>query len=117
MRKKETAINSIIGEDTLISGNIKLDGNLLIYGKVEGNIETGGLIRIASGAEIQGNLIGKELQIGGNIVGDVVASGKVTLGDQSDLKGDIRASQIVIEDGARFEGKCDMISSIDKEIS
>jgi cytoskeletal protein CcmA (bactofilin family) len=32
----------------------------------------------------------------------------VTLGAKATLIGDIKANQIVIEDGARFEGSCTM---------
>jgi len=107
-KKKDTAINTIIGEDTVIQGNIKLDGNIVVYGKILGDIETDGTIRIGPGAEIEGKLIGTDLQIGGHVEGNVMAVGKVMLGDKSVLHGDMKASQIVIEEGAHFEGRCDM---------
>ena len=106
--KKDTAINTIIGEDTVINGNVKLTGNIVIYGKVIGDVETQGMIRIGPGAEIKGKLNGNDLQVGGYVQGNIISDGKLTLGDKSVLHGDVRVTQIIIEEGAHFEGKCEM---------
>jgi len=108
IRKKEPAINTIIGEKTTIAGNLHLEGDIIIYGKITGDIETDGTITIFSGAELKSNLNGLHLNIGGHVEGNINATGKVTLGDRAYLRGDIKAAQIVIEDGAVFEGRCEM---------
>jgi cytoskeletal protein CcmA (bactofilin family) len=108
IKKKESSINTIIGEKTIITGSLRLEGDIIIYGKISGDIETDGTITIFPGAEIKGNLQSANLNIGGHVEGDVIATGKVTLGDRSFLRGDIKAAQIVIEDGAVFEGLCEM---------
>ena len=115
MKKKDTAINTILGEDTTITGNVQLKGNIIIYGKVTGDIYTDGTITVSTTARIHGQLNGENLNIGGKVEGNVVAKGKVFLCETALLKGDISASQIVIEDGARFEGSCSMnLSDIKK---
>ena len=40
--------------------------------------------------------------------GNISAVERVNLGNEANLKGDVKAARIVIEEGARFEGKCDM---------
>ncbi len=116
MKKKKpvSSINTIIGEDTHITGNIQLHGNIMVYGKIEGDISTKGTINIAQGSHINGQLTGGMIQIGGQVEGNVFAREKVILEDQSYLIGDVKASQIVIEDGAKFEGKCDMHTATEK---
>ncbi len=108
MKRKDSSINTIIGENATVNGDIKLAGNIVVNGKVNGDIETKGIIRVLQGAIIIGKLVGKDLHIGGQVEGNVIASGKVVLGDRSLLHGDVEAAQIVIEEGAQFEGKCDM---------
>ncbi|HPC36666.1 MAG TPA: polymer-forming cytoskeletal protein [Candidatus Marinimicrobia bacterium] len=108
IKKKEPSINTIIGEKTVITGNLLLEGDIIIYGKISGDIETDGTITIFPGSEIKGKLQGANLNIGGHVEGNVNVTGKVTLGDRSFLRGDIKAAQIVIEDGAVFEGRCEM---------
>lgn len=107
-KKKDSTINTIIGEDTAITGNIQLDGNIIIYGKIEGDIKTTGTITVSMTSKLQGNLYGEDVSVSGNVTGNIKASGKVVLGEKAVLKGDIEAAQIVIEDGAKFEGHCFM---------
>jgi cytoskeletal protein CcmA (bactofilin family) len=108
IKRKEPSINTIIGDRTVITGNLQLDGDILIYGKIHGDVITDGTISIFSGAEIKGILSGANLNIGGHVEGNINATGKVALGDRAFLRGDIKAGQIVIEDGAVFEGRCEM---------
>lgn len=108
IKKKEASINTIIGEKTVITGNLRLEGDIIIYGKIAGDVETDGTITIFSGSTIKGNLQGAHLNIGGHVEGNIKAAGKVALGDRAFLRGDIHATQIVIEDGAVFEGRCEM---------
>jgi cytoskeletal protein CcmA (bactofilin family) len=105
-KKKDTTINTIIGEDAIVNGNIQLNGNIIIYGQINGDVSTDGAITLSTTAKINGNLNGEELNIGGTVEGDVTSKGKIILGDQANLKGNISAAQVVIEDGAKFEGSC-----------
>jgi len=107
-KKKDTTINTIIGGDTVITGNIQLNGNIVIYGEIIGDVKTDGTITLSTAAKVHGNLNGEDLNIGGDVEGNVSASGKVILGEKALLKGDINAGQVVIEDGAKFEGSCFM---------
>ena len=107
-KKKDATINTIIGGDTVITGNILLNGNIIIYGEIIGDVKTDGAITLSTTAKVRGNLHGEDLNIGGNVEGNVSAGGKVILGEKALLKGDINAGQVVIEDGAKFEGSCFM---------
>lgn len=106
--KKESTINTIVGENTLIAGNINCDGNIIVYGKIEGDITTEGTITIFATSAVQGNLTGFNVQISGKVKGNLDAKRKVVLGEKSCLIGDVKAAQIVIEEGAAFEGRCVM---------
>jgi len=108
IKGKEAAVNTIIGEGATIEGDIRLDGNILVYGNIIGNIETKGTITIAAGADIKGKLIGNDILISGNVEGNIYAVGRVALSNKANLKGDVTAKTISIEEGAKFEGRCDM---------
>ena len=100
--------SSILGPELEIHGDVKVSGSLLIYGKVFGNIQSTGAVRTASGSEITGNITAKEVTIGGTVNGDVDVDKKVTLGDTSSLTGNLKATTLTIEEGAKFEGVCNM---------
>ena len=103
--------SSILGPELEIHGDVKVAGSLLIYGKVFGNIISTGAVRTANGSEIKGNITAKEVTIGGKVDGDVDVDKKVTLGDSSSLTGNLKAATLTIEEGAKFEGVCNMANN------
>ena len=103
--------SSILGPELEIHGDVKVAGSLLIYGKVFGNIISTGAVRTANGSEVKGNITAKEVTIGGKVDGDVDVDKKVTLGDSSALTGNLKAATLTIEEGAKFEGVCNMANN------
>ncbi len=106
--KPESKTSSILGPELEIRGDVKVSGSLLIYGKVYGNIQSNGAVRTANGSVIKGNISAKEAAIGGKVDGDLDVEKKVTLGDTSFLTGNLKASILTIEEGAKFDGVCSM---------
>ena len=110
----DSNMSSILGPELEIKGDVSVSGSLLIYGKVLGNIESKGSIRTAKGSYVKGNVIAKEASISGEIIGDLNIENKINLGKTSILKGDLKASILTIEEGATFEGVCNMHSKSQK---
>jgi len=102
-------ISSILGPEVEITGDVKVTGDLLIYGKVNGNIVSKGSINSAKGSLIKGNISAKNATISGTVEGDLNAESKVILGANSYLTGNLKAAIITIEEGARFDGMCSMV--------
>ncbi len=102
-------VHTMIGEDVIINGSIKLNEGIIIYGKINGNVETNGPVRIAQNAVVKGNIIGRDIRVGGIVNGNIESNGQVILGKKCKLAGDIVYRKLLIEDGAQFEGKCDII--------
>ena len=102
-------ISSILGSELKIDGDISVSGDLLIYGKVNGNINCKGTVNSAKDSIVQGNIHAKNAVISGKITGDLIVDLKATLGKGSHLEGNLQASIITIEEGARFDGMCNMV--------
>ena len=98
----------MIGPDANVNGPINLEQGIIIYGKVYGDINTNGSIRIARDGIVNGNIKCSNIVLGGTIIGDIQSEGSVTLKSTSKLKGDISYRKLHIEDGAKFEGQCDL---------
>ena len=112
-------VQTMIGADAKIKGPVLLEEGIIVYGEINGDIETKGPVRIAQNATIDGNIKGSDIKVGGTVNGSIYSNGQVILGKKSILKGDIIYRKLLIEDGAQFEGKCDIIidddsSSMDK---
>jgi len=109
--KPESKSSSILGPELEIHGDVKVSGSLLIYGKVYGNIQSNGAVQTANGSVVSGNISAKDAAIGGKVDGDLDVEKKVTLGDTSFLTGNLKASILTIEEGAKFDGVCSMMNN------
>ena len=99
----------MIGADAKVNGPIILKEGIIIYGRVKGNIETDGPVRIAQNGIVDGNIKGSDIRVGGLVNGNIQSNGQVVLGKKCELKGDIIYRKLLIEDGAKFKGKCDIL--------
>ena len=104
-------VHTMIGPDANVNGPIKLEQGIIIYGKVYGDISTRGSLRIAKDGVVNGNIKCLNIVLGGTIIGDIQSERSVTLKKTSKLKGDISYRKLHIEDGAKFEGQCDLVSN------
>ena len=107
-QQNKNSMSSIIGPDLEVKGDVDIKGDLLIYGKVDGNINCEGLVTTAKGSTVKGYVKTKFADISGVIEGNLEAKEKVSLSSTSILHGDLLASILVTEEGASFSGLCKM---------
>ena len=107
---KLKTVHTMIGPDAIIKGPMELEQGLIVYGKIYGDIATNGQVRVAKNGLVDGNIIGSNVHIGGTVSGNIKSRNQVTLKKSCILKGDISYRKLHIEDGAQFEGKCDLLS-------
>lgn len=113
LRIDDITLNTIIGNGSAISGDIKVNGFVRIDGDIDGNLETDGNVIIGENARIHGNIKAKSIIIGGIILGNVHAVESVKLLSESAVIGDIISHKVQIDDTATFHGHC--ISIKDEE--
>lgn len=106
-RNNQKHVETMIGEDAVITGEIVLNGGAIISGKVMGNVKASGTVRVTRTGTIEGDIEAGEATVGGTVHGNVQAV-KVVLRGDSKVHGDIVYKQLVIEEGASFEGRCDI---------
>ncbi len=99
---------NFIGAGTTVEGKIKTQGSIRIDGKMIGEISAGESLAVGGTGDIDGNVVAKNITIGGNLRGTVMASEKLVFESKAIVKGDIRAAKLVIDEGAIFDGKCTM---------
>ena len=100
--------SSVVSSDTVIKGKIDFKGELLIEGKVSGDI-LGDNLTLGPSAKVDGKIIVKAITVQGSFTG-FIRSDTVKLDSGSTVKGDIEHSEISIETGANFNGKVIRIS-------
>ena len=110
MNKNIKNVQTMIGLDAVINGSVKLENGIIVYGKIKGDVNTHGPVRLAKNAVVQGNIIGGDIRIAGIVDGNISSNGQVSLLKTCVVKGDITYRKLFVEDGAKFEGKCDILT-------
>jgi cytoskeletal protein CcmA (bactofilin family) len=102
---------SHLGPSILIKGNIEGSEDLIIDGQVEGDVTLRGCRLVVSpSARLKGNINAGEIVLEGSVEGNLTATGRITVKARASLVGDITASRVAIEDGARFKGTIKIVS-------
>jgi cytoskeletal protein CcmA (bactofilin family) len=101
-------IIAFLGKGTEFKGMITYDGTVRIDGKVEGEIITKGTLVVGESAVIDAEITAGTVVSGGRINGNITASTKVHLMSPAALSGSIRTPVLIVEEGVKFNGNCDM---------
>jgi cytoskeletal protein CcmA (bactofilin family) len=99
---------SLLGAGTVFEGKIKTEGSIRIDGKLIGDVVAKANAAVGIGGTIDGNLTARNVSLAGKVTGTVTATEKLVLESKSAMKGDIRASRLVVDEGAQFDGHCTM---------
>lgn len=100
---------SILGRDITITGDIKTDGDVQIDGRLDGNIHAGN-VTIGEQGAVNGKIVAKHLHVRGKVAGKVDAN-VVELAETANVQADLIQDQLMIANGAFFDGKCARKSS------
>jgi cytoskeletal protein CcmA (bactofilin family) len=105
-------IPGAIGKSVQIRGEVKGSEDLMIDGVVEGTITLNdSRLTIGPHAHVEANVSARDVVVLGTLNGNVVATGRVELRQGCQLRGDIRAGRLSIEDNSSFSGKVDMVQT------
>ena len=108
----EHAGKDILSSDVEIKGSIKFQKELLIDGKVEGEINSDGVLTIGENADIRGEIKTKSITVYGKVQGNITVAERCELKSKCTLQGDLKAARLVIEEGATFIGKSEVTSGM-----
>jgi cytoskeletal protein CcmA (bactofilin family) len=100
----------ILSSDVEIKGSIKFQKELLIDGKVEGDINSDGILTVGENAEIRGEIKTKSITVYGKVHGNITVAERCELKSKCVLQGDLKAARLTIEEGATFIGKSEVTS-------
>jgi cytoskeletal protein CcmA (bactofilin family) len=103
----QSAFESCIGKGTKISGKLLFRGPVKIEGEAEGEI-TGDEILIAPGAVVTARVAASRVTVAGLLSGEIIARERLELLPTARLKCTINTPNLVLHEGALFDGDCKM---------
>ena len=99
----------MIGPSIVIKGSVTGDEDLLVEGTVEGTIELRSHeVSVGTSGTVNADIHAKVVKIDGEVSGDVNGSEKVVISKSGNVRGNIIAPRVTLEDGAIFKGSIDM---------
>ena len=101
-------LNSFLDQGTEFEGKLAFEGAVRVNGKFSGEIFSEGTLYVGEGGRVNAEIQVDTVIISGDVTGDVAAKTKVELQRTGRLHGNIRTQILKIDEGALFEGSCQM---------
>ena len=98
-----------IGPSIRIKGDLVGEENLIIEGQVEGTIHLDkNDLTIGSNGRVKADIQAKGVIVEGQLEGDIQGKEKVVIRRTGNMRGNIVAPRVTLEDGAMFKGSIEM---------
>lgn len=97
-----------LSSDVEIKGTIRFQDELIVDGKVEGEIASTGALAIQENARIRAEIKVGSVVIKGKVHGNITATQHIELCAGSEVVGDIKAAVLTMEAGSIFVGKSEV---------
>jgi cytoskeletal protein CcmA (bactofilin family) len=99
---------NVLNSDVEVKGTLKFSGELTFDGKLDGDINSEGVLNLGDNAVVKGTIDVGSVVVRGKITGNVIAKEKIDIKAKTELFGDIKAAKLVIEEGVTFVGKSEV---------
>jgi cytoskeletal protein CcmA (bactofilin family) len=104
-KHEDFSINTIIGPNTSVAGDIEASGFTRIDGSIRGDVTAKGRVVIGEKARMKSNVSGTAITIGGVVCGNIIASESLVVLSTALVLGDIITRRIQVDEGCLIHGK------------
>lgn len=105
-----TRAGAVIGKSLSITGRVTGREDLVVDGRVEGDIELPeSRLTVGAGGHVQGGVRAREIVVYGAVQGNLEATERIEIKKNARVLGDLKAARPVIEDEAYFKGNVETI--------
>ncbi|MEI6852016.1 MAG: polymer-forming cytoskeletal protein [Bacteroidota bacterium] len=113
----ESPVINIIGNGTVIKGDIKASGDMRIDGTLIGSVTSKGKVVVGTTGNVEGEIICQSADFSGNVKAKIMVAELLAMKASANLTGDITTGKISIEPGAKFTGSCNMNAPASKIVA
>ncbi len=98
--------NCVVSKGTTIEGDFLSSENIRLDGGVNGQLKCEKRLVVGETGRVEGKVEAAEAVIMGQVKGNVSVSGTLHLMGTAKIEGDISAHFLTVEEGAAYNGKC-----------
>jgi cytoskeletal protein CcmA (bactofilin family) len=102
-------VNGLIDRGCSFEGKLMFDGTVQVNGDFRGEVLSDGTLIVGPEAKLCAQIQIDTIIVEGNVEGSIEAKGRVELRRGANLVGDITTPSLVVEDGAVFQGRSQML--------
>ena len=95
---------TILGPDANFKGELSFEKGMRLMGRFEGKVNTPGRLHIAKEAKMSADVEAGAIIVEGEVQGNLSANDRIELKQSARYEGDLRASKLVVDEGAIFSG-------------
>ncbi len=99
-----TGGKNILSSDVEIKGKLRFSSDLIIDGRIEGEVNSEGDLTVGENATIIGDIKTRSAIVYGRVEGNITVTDRCELKQSATLHGDVVAGKLAIEEGATFMG-------------
>jgi cytoskeletal protein CcmA (bactofilin family) len=95
---------TILGPDANFKGELSFEKGMRLMGKFEGKVNTPGRVHVAKEAKMAADVEAGGIVVEGEVHGNLSANDRIELKQSARYEGDLRATKLVVDEGAIFNG-------------
>ena len=103
--------DTIVGNEAFFEGTLTTKGSVLVDGQVKGSVFEAKTVSVGKNGKITGDINCEACCVSGIVTGNVTAMESVELLVGGRIDGDIKTKRMLMEEGALFNGRCEMNSN------
>jgi cytoskeletal protein CcmA (bactofilin family) len=103
-------LNGFLDKGSHLKGELSFEETFRIDGKFEGKIPAGSELILGDSAEVDAEIHVDRVSINGSLKGSVRAGERIEIHPRARVTADLHTPVLRIEEGAFFQGSCDMTS-------
>lgn len=107
--KSGGSVDTLIGRQTEILGDVRFTGGLHVDGRIKGKVDASGdkgsSLSVSESGAIEGDVRVPNIVLNGQVTGDVHATGKITLAAKARVIGNVYYRILEMQGGAAVNGQ------------
>ncbi len=100
--------STVIGPRARFVGDVSGDEDIVVQGRLEGNVRVHRRVTIAASGELNGDVHARSVVVGGRVHGQILADERAELLASASVQGNVNAPKVVIAEGAQLQGSVAM---------
>jgi cytoskeletal protein CcmA (bactofilin family) len=104
----EAPVINLVGNGTVIKGDIRANGDMRIDGTLIGSVQAKGKVVIGTTGNVEGEISCQSADFSGTVKANITVIDLLIMKSTAQVTGELKVGKLAIEPGAKYSGNCSM---------